>query len=220
MATTLTQFRTRVRERANMEGSQFVTDVELTGYINSSASELYDLLVSRFADYYLSDTAVTVTTGSSIPLPVNFYKLRGLDLDLGGGDYQTLRQFNFSERNKATDDLRLLRRGVSQLRYRVQGNTISLTPADQATNSYRVWFVPLMPLLVADADSFDGVNGWEEYVVVDAAIKCLQKEESSTTDLERQKGALVKRIEAMAADRDAGEPQRLTGPSAYLDRGW
>jgi len=220
MATTLTQFRTRVRERANMEGSQFVTDVELTGYINSSASELYDLLVSRFADYYLSDTAVTVTTGSSIPLPVNFYKLRGLDLDLGGGDYQTLRQFNFSERNKATDDLRLLRRGVSQLRYRVQGNTISLTPADQATNSYRVWFVPLMPLLVADADSFDGVNGWEEYVAVDAAIKCLQKEESSTTDLERQKGALVKRIEAMAADRDAGEPQRLTGPSAYLDRGW
>jgi len=220
MATTLTQFRTRVRERANMEGSQFVTDTELTGYINSSASELYDLLVSRFADYYLSDTAVTVTTGSSIPLPVNFYKLRGLDLDLGGGDYQTLRQFNFNERNKATDDLRVLQRGVSQLRYRVQGNTISLTPADQATNSYRVWFVPLMPLLVADADSFDGVNGWEEYVVVDAAIKCLQKEESSTTDLERQKGALIKRIEAMAADRDAGEPQRLTGPSAYLDRGW
>jgi len=220
MATTLTQFRTRVRERANMEGSQFVTDTELTGYINSSASELYDLLVSRFADYYLSDTAVTVTTGSSIPLPVNFYKLRGLDLDLGGGDYQTLRQFNFNERNKATDDLRVLQRGVSQLRYRVQGNTISLTPADQATNRYRIWFVPLMPLLVANADSFDGVNGWEEYVVVDAAIKCLQKEESSTTDLERQKGALIKRIEAMAADRDAGEPQRLTGPSAYLDRGW
>jgi len=220
MATTLTQFRTRVRERANMEGSQFVTDTELTGYINSSASELYDLLVSRFADYYLSDTAVTVTTGSSIPLPVNFYKLRGLDLDLGGGDYQTLRQFNFNERNKATDDLRVLQRGVSQLRYRVQGNTISLTPADQATNRYRIWFVPLMPLLVANADSFDGVNGWEEYVVVDAAIKCLQKEESSTTDLERQKGALIKRIEAMAADRDAGEPQRLTGPSAYIDRGW
>lgn len=52
----------------------------------------------------------------------------------------------------------------------------------------------------------DGVSGWLEYVVTDAAIKCMQKEESDTSVLQFQKQALIKRIESAAENRDAGSP--------------
>jgi len=55
----------------------------------------------------------------------------------------------------------------------------------------------------------DGVSGWLEYVVTDAAIKMLQKEESDTSVLQFQKAALIKRIESAAENRDAGSPATI-----------
>ena len=70
--------------------------------------------------------------------------------------------------------------------------------------------MPSCPLLVYDTDTFDGVNGWEEYIVVDVAIKALTKEESPTQELEAAKMALLKRIESSAPNRDAGMSGRVT----------
>jgi len=191
-----------------MEGSQFVTDAELVGYINGSAQELYDVLVSSFQDYYISQSADFVLTSGvdSITLPANFYKLRGVDKQLSATDWQSISPFSFAERND--------RAGLSQysirdsgIRYRVQGAAIKLTPATTCEGTYRFWYVPRMTLLALDADNFDGINGWDEYVIVDAAIKCLQKEESSTSTLEGQKKALLKRIEDMSKEVDVGSPE-------------
>ncbi len=55
----------------------------------------------------------------------------------------------------------------------------------------------------------DGVSGWLEYVVTDAAIKMLQKEESDTSVLQLQKAALIKRVEAAGENRDAGSPATI-----------
>ena len=55
----------------------------------------------------------------------------------------------------------------------------------------------------------DGVSGWLEYVVTDAAIKMLQKEESDTGVLQLQKAALIKRVEAAGENRDAGSPATI-----------
>lgn len=60
-----------------------------------------------------------------------------------------------------------------------------------------------------DSVTADGVSGWLEYVITDAAIKALQKEESDTTTLQFQKQALIKRIEAAAENRDAGSPATI-----------
>lgn len=61
-------------------------------------------------------------------------------------------------------------------------------------------------LVVESSEVADGISGWMEYVVTDAAIKMMQKEESDTTVLQIQKQALIKRIEAAAENRDAGSP--------------
>lgn len=60
-----------------------------------------------------------------------------------------------------------------------------------------------------DSITADGVSGWLEYVITDAAIKAAQKEESDTTTLQFQKQALIKRIEAAAENRDAGSPATI-----------
>lgn len=207
MILTLAQIRTQARQRADMEISQFVTDSELTNYVNSSIAELYDILVSRFEDYYILDTTATVANGAdTIALPADFYKLKGLDYDVGGGQYETVRSFQFVERNETYDP------GFGtfpRMRYRVLGSVLKLTPPDFAPGDYRIWYIPRFTALVNDADTFDGINGWTEYVIVDCAIKMLNKEESDASAFREQKQKLLDRIEAMATDRDAGEPQTI-----------
>lgn len=64
-------------------------------------------------------------------------------------------------------------------------------------------------------------NGWSEYVIIDAAIKCLVKEESDVSVLMMEKKQVLDRIEAMASNRDAGEPERVTDVYAgYRDWPW
>lgn len=56
--------------------------------------------------------------------------------------------------------------------------------------------------------TMDWINGWEEYIIVDAAIKILGKEESDATVMGGRKAALLGRIQSIAENRDQGEPAR------------
>lgn len=93
--------------------------------------------------------------------------------------------------------------------------------ADTLTSATVVIANPLPPtnlkggVVQVDADDY---NGWIEYVIVDAAIKCLQKEESDTTALERAKSFQLQRIENAAQNRDVGEPERISDTSR--NGGW
>jgi len=209
---TLAEIRTQVRQRADMTASQFVTDSELNGWINSSYAELYDLLVTKFGnDYFVELYSFTTTNGTErYDLPSNFYKLLGVDLQLtpGAADdgYITLRPFTFSERNRYATANAQTWIGVTNLRYRLNGSKLWLTPTPQQSQQLRLWYVPRVSPLANDADVADGVSGWLEYVIVDVAIKALQKEESDVSVFLAQKGALIQRIEAAAENRDAGNP--------------
>jgi hypothetical protein len=72
-----------------------------------------------------------------------------------------------------------------------------------------------------DSVTFDGISGWEEYVIVDAAIKAMLKEESDASALMAQKQALLKRLEDMAANRDANQPITVSDTQgADFSDGW
>lgn len=202
---------TQVRRRADMENTQFVTDIEVIDYINSSASELYDILVSKFEDYYTKDPLnFTISTGNTFELPSDFYKLRGVDRDFGGGNYAALERFNFNQRNRQNLSVQRPVTRNTSARYRIFGNKLLITPELSAQGDYRLWYVPQYQPLTLLPDELDVVMGWEEYVIVDAAIKCMQKEESDVSVLLNQKAALYQRIEVMAANRDAEIPDTIT----------
>lgn len=304
---TLSSLRDQVRQRADMQSSLFVSNSELDGYINNSYLELYDLVVSRFEDYYSSQLLFTIATGNTQAIPDDFYKLRGLDYDLNG-TWVELRKFNFQDRNKYTQPNQILYQSQYR-RYRLMAGDIMIEPEDNANGNYRLWYIPkatrmivgvaatatIQDILYTAVDVYtdgnlisieyvntgtagsevvnvsgtsiqvgiesgvstadqivtaitnsvdasvlvssavsgtgtttqvvvtqtflsgsviqidmDEFNGWEEYVIIDAAIKCLQKEESDVSVLAMQKQAIIDRIEAMASNRDAGEPEVTT----------
>lgn len=219
---TLSELKTRVRRRADMERSQFVSEAELTEYISSSYKELYDLLVATFEDYYTLDPVeFTLTQGQyTYDLPSDFYKLRGVDGKLHASssttDYQTLYPFNFNERNRRNREFNRALFGIVSLTYRIVNNKLYIYPQEAAAGQYRIWYVQRASDLVNDTDTVDGVNGWEEYIVIDAAIKMLGKEESDTTVLKDEKERIKQRIIDMAAERDAGSSERITDVTRSL----
>jgi len=69
-----------------------------------------------------------------------------------------------------------------------------------------------------DAVTIDGISGWEEYVIVDAAIKAMVKQEQDVSELRIQKAMLIARIEGMAEGRDAGQAHHVS--DALSINGW
>ncbi len=210
---TLGEIRTACQQRADMVNSTFVSSAEWTSYINGSLFELYDLLVQKYGDdYFVKASPTNITTDGTndkYALASDFLKLLGLDLLISGSgataQYVSLRPFMFSERND------FIGRGIIQgsrtnLRYRLNGSNVWFAPFPPAGLTIRPQYVPRLTPLSADADTTDGFSGWLEYVIVDASIKALMKEESDVSAFLLEKQGLIARIEAAAENRDAGSP--------------
>lgn len=224
-AFTLAQLITTVRERGDYVNSQFVTDAEITTYINQSYAELYDILIQAFGnDYFVAAPYVFQTTGTTqqqYPLPSNLYKLIGVDLQVSASpaSWVTLRKFEFTERNKYWLANQYAYYGITNLRYRLVGGNLWLTPVPAQNQSLQLWYIPRVSYLVNSTDVVDGVSGWEEYIIVDAVMKCRIKEETEIQELMAQKQALLVRITNAAENRDASEPSRVSDTQS-VDQGW
>jgi hypothetical protein len=174
----------RARQRADMVSSGFITSGEAISLVANSYYALYDMLVAKFEDYYSADHEFTITSGDSEALPSDFYKLRGLDIALDGvSEWYPLKPFLFSERAKQS--------------------------TESVNGTYKLWYIPKATAITTTAQTIDGVNGWEEYVVVDAARKMLIKEESDPSPLLMELAEIKQRITEMAAGRDSGSPQTI-----------
>lgn len=215
--TTLLQLRDRCKQESDNVNSSFITDAEWTTYINASYQELYGLITTAFGNDYFTQTPAggytLVTTGTTqfYALPADFFKMLGVDVQISAPDFWvTLKPFNMSERNRL---------GIANTQIPAAGQTI------------RLLYVPRMTALVADVDSMDGVNGWEEYIVIDAAMKALAKEESDVSVLMARKQAILDRLNSEVEARDAGMPgtvsdvlgrsaramrYRINGPNLWL----
>lgn len=235
MATTMTlsQLMVAVRQRADMlptgytptttSIAYFVADPELISYINQSYFELYDLLITVYEDYFVAPPLQILTDGTTqqYPLPdgilysgaPEFYKLMGVDLGIASNNnaWVTLKKFDFISRNRYVyPQLTTTYLGVFNLRYRLVGNTLMFIPIPSGGQYIRLWYIPTLTQLINLTDTADGISGWTEYIICDAAIKCMQKEESDISVLELQKVALIKRIEETAMNRDAGQGDTIS----------
>jgi len=220
---TLATLRTRVQRAADIEGaSARFPDSELNDYINESLAELYDLIRGAYGQDYYRKTSTFTTSGTQVAysLPSDFLDLISVDVPLGGNLVLTARPYMESERNL----YKFFPFGAWTLNqpiwYRLTGatdstgttaQTISFIPAPTGTYTVNVNYVPTPTLLTGDSSTFDGVAGWEEYAVIDAAMKCLRKNQEfeAIGVLTGQKAAIQARIEKMAAEHDAGQADRV-----------
>ena len=213
MSVTLDDLQTRALLRAEMPlDTQRYESGELTNYINSSMSELYDILVtSQGIDYFLD--AYYFSTAASIikyPLPENFYKFAGLDLRAPNDKYYTLTRFSHSDRLRYQNATEFFVDGIPRYRYRVADGYVSVLPAPEASYDCVLHFVPQVTELVNSSDTVKNtiVEGWLEFIEIDVAIKLLEKDEDleRAMGLKQTKNALIQRIMATAR-RDIEVPE-------------
>lgn len=204
------------RQRTNKEKSGFYTSQEMTSMVSQSYKSLYDKIVTAYGDDYYVATPYSYTTGQNqqlYPLPPNFYKLLLLEVALNPQDpnsYVTVKQFMFRQKNLFNYPNQYTMYGITNIRYRLNGNNIMIVPQTQGGQTLRIWFAPRPSQLINQTDLVDGISGWEEYIVADVCIKMLAKEESDVSVYVRQLQVMDKRLDEMAKNRNIGEPQTVT----------
>ena len=227
MAITLAELKKRVRERTDKLDSEFITEDELTYYINAALASLHDILVQSYGeDYYVKDVEWTASNGvqrynlSDIVTDNDFYKLRGLDAQLNGSEFFTLQQFNFNERNRFQNFGIWDYLGITNVRFRLVGDEIFLTPPPDQNTLMRLWYIPKSTTLTLDTDSINDINFYTDFVIVDAGIRVLDKEESDVSVLAAQRQILEQRITEAAKNRNASDPESVSDIYIQNDDYW
>jgi hypothetical protein len=209
----------KCRQRANLEGADdFITDEELTGEINTSLAEWHDLVTATTWNgtqvrkrYNFTTTAasapvpyVSPAPGTYYPLPGNFLRLISVDIAISPNLVITAQAFQEENRNI----FKYYPVGAwiwnQPIYYQLQDNNIVFIPGPIGVFTVQVNFVPIAPQLNRPSDSFDSINSWEEFIVLDVAIKMLIKD--GQTDMIPQLEARLEqqraRIKALAPKRD------------------
>jgi hypothetical protein len=222
--------------------SLYLTPDEWNININKSAFELFDVLQTKYGeDFFLASPYTISTTGAkNYPLPdgsASFavggitppavYKMVGVDcgVSVGNNAWVTLPRYNWIDRNRFVyPQLQANALGVFNLSYRQMGNQLFFIPNPSAGQYIQIWYTPIMTMLLQDTDMLGfSISGWDEYVVIDAAIKALTKEESfeQAASLKQDKAAMLERIETTAANRDVGQPNTVSdtrGNTGFYDQ--
>lgn len=216
---TLAELRTRVRDLADMQtsnqASAFVTDAELDRTINRACKQLHGKLIIAHGDDYFA-----VSTSGNFAGNISLFFI---------ADFMQLVAFTATDGTRVVDvpkytmkDIGRLQQlantggapDLSQLRYRLQGSAlpggiISVLPL--CSNPAYIWtvhYIKTFTPLVLPGDSFDGINGWEDWACYTSAIDLLIKEESleQAQVLTGQRAVIDSQIDALAGSRDAGRP--------------
>jgi len=227
----LGMMRYQAQLKCDQLNSNFLTLDEWNINLNKSQFELFDILTRKDGENYVLASPYTIsTTGvKNYPLPdgsaafaVNgvtppaVYKLLGIDcgVAVGNNAWVTLPRYNWIDRNKFIyPQLQANALGVFNLSYRQMGNSLYFIPNPSAGQFIQVWYVPIMTMLLQDADMLSfSISGWDEYVIIDAAIKAATKREDYelVMQLKQDKAAILERIESTAANRDQSIPNTIS----------
>jgi hypothetical protein len=233
--------------RADKLNSQYLTTDEWNFNINQSANELYDILVDKngenyfFAPPLLMDLTGVISypfpDGSNYPIngltPPNapaLYKLSGVDSNISGGGngpnagWVPLPRMNWSDRDRFTTwpGQAGALNNIYQMSYREMGNQLYLFPQN-INILIRVWYVPMLTQMLYDTDMLSfSISGWSEFVIIDAAMKAMIKEQSTEKwqALAQTKAGMIERIETTAANRNVDMPNSVSNTRAtYGDPG-
>ncbi len=185
---TLQSIADRARFFSDQRYSSFTSPEDMLLLINDRFSELYDLLVDSFENYYSSTADLTIAPGTSeYDLPADFYKLLGVDFAVGNGAYITLKPFEEQERN------------------------LNVTTAvSLPSGTVRINYIPAPTVYTALTDTFDGVAGWDRLIALGVAIDMLDAEESDSAALTRKYNQTYDRVVTMAQTRDTSSPSRIS----------
>lgn len=215
---TLGELKQRGKLRADMSGSRFISDDELTEYANASLAELYDILVKSFEDH-IDPVIYEITTASgteSYDMPADLYKIRKVRV-INGTLNAWLERGSLDE--IGTDSAHYTGR-FNEMRYYPLGSKLYLTPTPSGNETIQIWYIPVHQYVKEDAAPIHYAIpvGWTEYAVLGIAIRCLTKEQTDTSGLLQEREIQRLRITTAAQNRDYGEADQVVDKTGRFQR--
>jgi len=223
---TLQELRDETLQRADMaDSSQLVPTAELDNYIRKGLMNMLDLIIDNGGEDYVSQVETTFTTNAAgrIPLSANAYRIMSVWRPDGAKRWRVL------PASKAEIDILYRTQWQPQLvRFRLSGGItsgalsagnmgIDFLPAPPTGTPYiiREILTPQLPTLGSDTWTFP--NGWEEYATLDAAIRCISKEEGDTSELRNERTEMMQKIIAACQKEDTRWPKKVEDVLSYND---
>lgn len=219
-------------KRADREGAtDRFPSAEVGRYVNQGGAMVWDWLIGALGPEALrADPPTTITTSgstTSYPLDATFRSLISVRLD---GIYG-MPLVPFTGQEEPTLRLPTSLGGLPthyQVQRHVDGsNHLIVLPAHQPNLSIVVDYVPAYVDMVADADTFDGINGWEDGAVIWAA-RCMARKDADfdlVRALETELAEIKLRVQSLAPKRDMHRARRVKDVRggrfpAWLGRRW
>lgn len=208
---TLNDLRDDVRARTDTVYDENIEDTDLTRWINQGIARMHDMLVLADPDSaYSSSSFSTVADTESYTVPADFLAVRGVDVVINNERYP-LRPLTFQERIGSLGAIEGWY-GEPQMRYHIRRRGVdgSLTriyfdPIPRRVYSILLHYVTVAPSLSTGTDPFDGVDGWEDFVVLYACNEVLRRQDRQTAEMRADLADAERRINMHAALRDMGE---------------
>lgn len=176
-----------VRSKSDLEQSDFVTDEEITSYLNLAYTHLYNMIVDCNQDFFLN-SHVFKTPNYPAQLPVDCYKVRALDYYISDRFFVSARPIGFNERQIEQSDFYrpylFSDRFDDPMRYSLRGRELKIYSHDEWSGdlTFVLWYIP-KPQKVGEGAQLP--FGWERYVIHSACLDVRNKQDTSTREFER-----------------------------------
>src|SRR5678815_1429047 len=182
---TLLQLRTDIAYQADIVTGTTgrYTTAMLNRFINQSIQRFRERVSNEGIQHYLVSSSGSIGPGASAGLPFVTLDMSGfspavvrsygVDVIYQNTTY-TLTHRPFTERAIFGGPEVL---GMPQSWAHYQTDLVAVMPAPDQAYPYTVWYLPLLADLVDDADTFDGVAGWEDFIVWDVACRVINRDQ-------------------------------------------
>lgn len=245
---TRTHLRARIRDASRQTNTNgFLATSTLDALITEGVNELYDLLiVAHGADYYTLVQEIPLVVGQDLyPLEADFYRLTValIGTESAASTVEARAFENWRDLPRLFDgelarSLRLKGDNLTHFRYQLTGiqpagasalpvAQVRLAPTPRIDRlGLRLHYIPVCAHAeLSDGDTvdvrYDGINGWEAYVVAHCVALVCDMQEIDPRYWLNRKAEVRARIDAMAGDRDQAQPFRITdrlGRPDHIDR--
>lgn len=220
----------------------FLSDLELNRLLNEAAYELYDLLIeSRGELYYTTEHAFNTVAGQRrYTLPSAFYRLVGVTLSQNAGsgvrgsgvnppypaEWRELRRMNPAEWAYQDSlpgqyhNLKYTLTGTGNAGTSTQKAEIALYPLPAGVYCVQLQYIPVLDLSpdgITTEPVYDGINGWEDYIVYSVASVVANMQEESNDLWMNKKAEIKQRIQKLAFTRDRSQPVQVADRWSPLD---
>lgn len=206
---TMTLLIADVRQRTNMENSEFVSDDEITEYLNQERTEMDALIAMAEGHPHLRGSqSITVTSGTSTYAVASDFWREQRVVALIDGIYRDLQPFMEGERADLLNTQYFTAQFNTGPRYRIQAENLEILPATRSFTA-TLYYTRCSPR-VTGATTVDGFNGYELAMIYGACAAVLAKEESDPSFYIDRKERYLRLLNSMAAQRSASHPERVT----------